>query len=333
MTPSNTAVEPVISKPRSGGSKTPPVDVAIPARPAPESQKDSQHSHEQRNLKIWLDGQLVDKADARISVYDHGLLYGDGIFEGIRIYNGRIFECDMHMRRLYLSAKAVRLEIPYSKEQLVEAMYETVRANGFTDCYIRLVVTRGIGTLGIDPRKCGRPSVFVIADLIQLYPKDLYAKGIPIITSSIVRTHPNALSPRVKSLNYLNNILAKIEANDAGVMEAVMLNQLGSVAECTADNIFIVQNGLVLTPLPTEGILEGITRAVMLRLCAKLGIPCQERTIQRHDLYTADECFLTGTGAEVMPVTMVDKRVIGDGAVGPITKRLMEAFHKHVREA
>lgn len=316
MTP-NTVTE---SPAKSRGSKEHVVEVTVPKPVQSKSQQ------------IWIDGRLVDKSEAKVSVYDHGLLYGDGVFEGIRVYNSRIFECDIHLKRLYLSAKAIRLDIPYTQDQIRDAIEQTFKANGYTDCYIRLVVTRGVGTLGIDPKRCARPTVFVIADVIQLYPKEMYAKGIPIITSSVMRTHPNALSPRVKSLNYLNNILAKIEANDAGVSEAVMLNQQGSVAECTADNIFVVHAGQVLTPLPTDGILEGVTRAVMLRLCAKLGISAQERTIQRHDLYTADECFLTGTGAEVMPVTRIDGRVIGDGHVGPVTRKLIDAFQKHVRE-
>lgn len=307
-------------------------DTTVDVETAPASRPRSRKPDDKSQQKIWLDGKLLDKADAKISVYDHGLLYGDGVFEGIRVYNGRIFECEMHLKRLYLSAKAIRLEIPYSMDQVRAAMEETIKANNFVDCYIRLVVTRGVGTLGIDPKRCARPSVFVIADTIQLYPKELYTQGIPIITASIVRTHPNALSPRVKSLNYLNNILAKIEANDAGVSEAVMLNQLGAVAECTADNIFIVVGGQALTPLPTDGILEGVTRMVMMRLCKKLGINAIERTIQRHDLYTADECFITGTGAEVMPVIKIDGRVIGDGQVGPVTKKLIDAFRKHVRE-
>jgi branched-chain amino acid aminotransferase len=338
MTPPNTAVsEPPATKPRGNHSTTQQQQASASASSTKQVTADvsaptRSSAQQQPSLKIWLDGHLVDKADAKVSVYDHGLLYGDGVFEGIRVYNGRIFECEHHVKRLYLSARAIRLEIPFTKQQVIDAMEQTVKANGFTDCYIRLVVTRGVGTLGIDPKRCARPSLFVIADMIQLYPKELYSKGIPIITSSILRTHPSALSPRVKSLNYLNNILAKIEANDAGAIEAVMLNQLGNVAECTADNIFAVVNGQVLTPLPTDGILEGVTRAVMLRLCRQLEIPCAERTIQRHDLYTADECFLTGTGAEVMPVTMIDKRVIGDGKVGPITKKLIEAFHRHVRE-
>ncbi len=309
----------VTDAPTKTRSKEPVVEVAV-SKPVKHQQK------------IWMDGQIVDKSDAKVSVYDHGLLYGDGVFEGIRIYNGRVFECEHHINRLYLSARAIRLEIPFARDEIRDAIEQTVKANGFTDCYIRLVVTRGVGTLGIDPKRCSRPCVFIIADTIQLYPKEMYAKGIAIVTSSILRTHPNALSPRVKSLNYLNNILAKIEANDAGVSEAVMLNQHGSVAECTADNIFIAVRGEILTPTATDGILEGVTRNVMLKLCKKLSVPAHERTIQRHDLYTADECFLTGTGAEVMPVVKIDGRTIGDGHVGPITRKLIEAFQKYTRE-
>jgi branched-chain amino acid aminotransferase len=214
---------------------------------------------------------------------------------------------------------------------MLAAIEQTAKANNFTDCYVRVVVTRGAGYLGLNPNRCSKPCVFVITDLMELYPKEMYEKGMPVITASVIRNHPNALSPRVKSLNYLNNILAKIEATDAGVPEAIVLNHDGNVAECTADNIFIVQDGLVLTPTTTDGILEGITRAVIIRLCEKLGIPCLEKTIQRHDVYIADECFLTGTGAEVIAVTKVDGRPIGSGQPGPITKRLLEAFHKHVR--
>ena len=283
-------------------------------------------------LQVWIDGKLYDKADAKISVYDHGLLYGDGIFEGIRVYAGRIFECDAHLRRLYDSAKAVRLKIPATAEQLRAAIEQTVKANGFTDCYVRLLVTRGAGTLGIDPAKCPTPSVVIIADLIQVHSTDAYEKGIAVITSSIIRTHPNALSPRVKSLNYLNNILARIEANDAGAAEAIMLNQEGDVAEATVQNVFIARDGRVRTPPITAGILEGVTRDVMIKLCARNNIPCEQSRIQRHDLYTADEMFLTGTGGEVMPVTKIDNRSIGSGTVGPITKLLKDAFHRHVRE-
>src|SRR5688572_17295609 len=239
MTPPNATTEPLATKPRgnhhgaataASSSKPATASVSAPA-PAPTQQP---------ALKIWLDGHLVDKADAKISVYDHGLLYGDGVFEGIRVYNGRIFECQAHLDRLWASAKAIRLPIPMSKEQLCAAMEETVKANAFRDCYIRVVVTRGPGDLGIDPRRSPKPSVFVITDLVALYPKENYEKGIAIITASVIRNHPNAVSPRIKSLNYLNNVLAKIEANDAGVGEAVMLNHEGNVAECTADNVFIV---------------------------------------------------------------------------------------------
>ncbi len=284
------------------------------------------------SLKIWLDGKLVDKDDAKISVYDHGVLYGDGVFEGIRVYAGRIFKCDAHLRRLYDSAKAIRLKIPISAEEFKAALEQTVKANDFQDCYIRAVVTRGVGYLGLNPNKCANPSIFIIADSIEMYPRQMYENGMAVITASVVRNHPNALSPRVKSLNYLNNILAKIEAVDAGVSEAILLNQEGNVAECTGDNIFIVVNGTVLTPTTYDGILEGITRDTIIQLCRKLGISCQEKTLQRHDLYIADECFLTGTGAEVIPVTKIDGRLIGNGQPGPTTRKLIEAFHRHVRE-
>ena len=283
-------------------------------------------------LKIWLDGRLVEKADAKISVYDHGLLYGDGVFEGIRQYHGRIFECEAHLRRLFDSAKAIRLTIPYTASQLKAAIEETAKANSFTDCYIRLLVTRGVGYLGLNPNKCANPSVFIITDTIEMYPKEVYEKGMAVITSSVVRNHPNALPARVKSLNYLNNILAKIEAVDAGVPEAIMLNQEGNVAECTGDNIFTVKAGAVATPTNHDGILEGVTRQVILDLCRKNGIPCAEKTLQRHDLYVADECFLTGTGAEVVPVTKIDGRTISNGEPGPITRRLIDAFRKYIKD-
>lgn len=283
--------------------------------------------------KVWIDGRLVDKADAKVSVYDHGLLYGDGVFEGIRAYNGRIFECEAHLDRLFQSAKGIRLTLPMSREQLRAAMDETIRANGFADCYIRLVVTRGVGTLGLSPLRCERPSVFIIADLLELYPREMYEKGMSVITAATTRNHPNAISPRIKSLNYLNNILAKLEALDAGVPEAIMLNQEGNVAECTADNIFIVRAGQVQTPQTSDGVLEGVTRRVMLELCAKLAIPCVEKALQKQDLYIADECFLTGTGAEVVPVTKIDGRTIGNAQVGPVSRRLIEAFHRRVKES
>ncbi|HMB95555.1 MAG TPA: branched-chain-amino-acid transaminase [Tepidisphaeraceae bacterium] len=282
-------------------------------------------------LKIWLDGKLVEKEDAKISVYDHGLLYGDGVFEGIRVYNSKIFHCDAHLDRLWASARAIRLEIPISRDEFRAAIEQTIAANHFSDCYIRAVVTRGVGYLGLSPSKCAKPSIFIIADTIEMYPKEMYEKGMPIITATVIRNHPNAVSPRIKSMNYLNNILAKIEANDAGVFEAIMLNHEGNVAECSGDNIFIVRGQQVQTPTTSDGILEGITRKVVIELCGKLGIACVEKTLQRHDLYIAEECFLTGSAAEIVPVTKIDGREIGDGQVGPITRRLMDAFNKHVR--
>ena len=284
------------------------------------------------SLKIWIDGKFYDKENAKISVYDHGLLYGDGVFEGIRVYRGRIFECEAHLRRLFDSARAIRLTPPFTAEEFRAAMEQAVKLNNFSDCYIRLVITRGVGYLGLNPNKCPTPSAFIIADTIELYPREMYDKGMSIITSTVVRTHANSLSPRIKSLNYLNNILAKIEAADAGVPEAVMLNLDGNVAECTGDNIFIIRSGQVQTPTTSDGILEGVTRNVMLDLCRKLSIPCIEKSLQRHDLYIADECFLTGTAAEVVPVTKIDGRPIGDGTPGPITHQLIEAFRKHIKE-
>ncbi len=282
-------------------------------------------------LKVWIDGHLVPQNDAKISVYDHGLLYGDGVFEGIRQYNGRIFEKEAHLKRFWNSAQAIRLPMPYTADQLGKALDETCKANGFEDCYIRMVVTRGIGTLGISPANCKRASVFIIADKIQMYDKELYTRGMAIITASTIRSHPNSLSPRIKSLNYLNNILAKWEALDAGVPEAVMLNHLGYVCECTGDNIFIVKDGELLTPSEESGILVGITRQVVIDLAQAAGIPLRQGNLTRYDLYTADECFLTGTGAEVVPVTKIDNREINNGVVGPITKKIMEAFHQKVR--
>jgi branched-chain amino acid aminotransferase len=284
------------------------------------------------DLKVWLDGKLLPKGEAKISVYDHGLLYGDGIFEGIRQYNGRVFEKEAHLKRLFESAQGIRLKIPYTAEQLSQALEETLEANKLRDSYIRLLVTRGTGYLGISPKNCETPSVCIITDNIQMYPREMYENGMAIITASTIRNHPNSLSPKVKSLNYLNNVMAKWEAIDAGVPEAVMLNHLGYVCECTGDNIFIVKNGELLTPPEDAGILVGITRQAVLQLARQAKIPAYERSMTRFDLYVADECFLTGTGAEVVPVTMIDNRKIGGGTVGPITRRLSEAFHRTVRE-
>ncbi|HEX4123909.1 MAG TPA: branched-chain-amino-acid transaminase [Tepidisphaeraceae bacterium] len=284
-------------------------------------------------LKVWMDGKLVDQSDAKIGVYDHGLLYGDGVFEGIRLYHGKIFAPAAHLDRFFQSAKAIRLAIPYTAQQLREAIELTARTNNFAECYVRLVATRGIGNLGLNPASCPKPAVFIIADLISLYPAEMYEKGMAVITARTIRNHPAALSPRIKSLNYLNNVLAKIEANDAGVPEAIMLNHQGNVAECTADNIFIVRSGQVQTPATSDGVLEGITRQTIIGLCHSRQIPLVEKTLQLHDLYIADECFLTGTGAEVIPVTRIDRISIGPGTPGPITQKLIEAFRRYVKEA
>jgi len=281
--------------------------------------------------KVWLDGKLVDPADAKVSVFDHGLLYGDGVFEGIRAYGSRIFRLEAHIRRLFDSARGIRLTVPLAPDALADAIVETLRANGLQDAYLRVVVTRGIGTLGLDPNKCPNPSLFIITDKIDLYPKELYENGLEVITAATMRNHPNALDPRLKSLNYLNNILAKIEAIDAGTLEAVMLNHLGYVAECTGDNLFIVRDGRLLTPPVAAGILEGITRDEILDVARGLQIDVREENLTPQDLYTADECFLTGTAAEVIPVVRIDKRSVGDGRPGPITKRLAEEFHRRTR--
>lgn len=281
-------------------------------------------------MAVWLDGKLVDGKAGCVNVYDHGLLYGDGVFEGIRVYGGSIFMADAHVDRLFASAKAIRLEIPMSRQAVMDAMHETLAASGLKDCYIRLVVTRGCGTLGISPFKCTKPSVFVIADKIQLYPEEMYRDGMSVIVASTVRNHPNAISPRIKSLNYLNNVLAKIEAHDAGVPEAIMLNPAGLVCEATGDNIFIVRGGALMTPGVNAGILEGITRDVVMDLARKASICTIETDISRYDLYTCDECFLTGTAAEVIAVTKIDGRIIGDGKVGTVTRKLTDAFHTFV---
>jgi branched-chain amino acid aminotransferase len=283
------------------------------------------------SLKVYLNGTLVEKENARIGVYDHGLLYGDGVFEGIRCYHGKVFEIDAHVDRLYDSAKAIRLEIPMSREEFKKAIIETLEANNLKDAYIRALVTRGEGNLGLSPKNC-KPSVVIITDKIELYPPALYEKGLEVITCTTIRNHPNAMSPRIKSMNYLNNILAKIEAMDAGVMEAIMLNHLGYVCECTGDNLFIIRDGALATPPKESGILEGITRNTVIKLARNDGITVTEENMTRYDLYTADECFLTGTGAEVIPVIKIDGREIGEGTVGPMTKELMKRFHEFVRE-
>ena len=278
-------------------------------------------------MKIFIDGKYLDERDAKISVFDHGLLYGDGIFEGIRAYNGRVFKLKQHIDRLFYSAKAILLEIPMSHAELMKATVATIRANKLRDCYVRLIVTRGIGTLGLNPRSCKKPSVIIIAGKIQVYPPELYARGMDIVTVPTVRNLHSALNPAIKSLNYLNNILAKIEANNAGVEEAVMLNGEGFVAECTADNLFIVKNGELFTPPLSAGALYGITRQTVIELAQEAGLKVSEPNLTRYDLFNADECFLTGTGAEIMPVIKIDGRIIGSGKPGALTLKLIEAYH------
>ncbi len=279
-------------------------------------------------LVIYVNGRFVPKEDAAISVFDHGFLYGDGVFEGIRAYKGRVFRLEEHLDRLYESAKTVMLEIPLSRAEMREAILETLRRNGLRDAYIRPVVSRGVGDLGLDPRKCSRPTVVIIVDTIQLYPKEAYQRGLRTITATVRKVRPDMLNPRVKSLNYLNNILARIEANQVGAEEAIMLTADGYVAECSADNIFIVTGGEVWTPPSFLGILRGVTRGAVLGLAREVGFLTAERVFTMHDVYTAEECFLTGTGAEVGPVVEVDGRPIGDGRPGPVTLRLLEAFHE-----
>jgi len=280
-------------------------------------------------LKIWLDDKLVDEADARISVFDHGLLYGDGVFEGIRVYNSKIFELEAHIRRLYESAKAIRLVVPMSKDELIGAVKKTAEANNVIGGYIRLVVTRGVGTLGLNPFVCEDSRLFIIADNIQLYPEELYEKGMKVISATTVRNHPLALPPQIKSLNYLNNILAKIEALDNSVPEAIMYNHEGYVAEATGDNVFTVKSGAIYTPPVEAGALEGITRGIVIRLAKEENLEVVEKNLTRVDLYVCDEFFLTGTAAEVIGVVEIDGRVIGDGKPGPITKLLRKKFFKY----
>lgn len=282
-------------------------------------------------LKVFISGKLYDKEDAKISVYDHGLLYGDGVFEGLRSYGGRVFRLEEHLERLWNSAKAIWLEIPMTREAMAQAVNETLATNGLKDAYIRLVVTRGAGTLGLDPNRTADPQVIIIADKITLYPDELYRDGLEIVTVSTLRNHPAALSPRIKSLNYLNNILAKIEGLQAGCIEALMLNHKGEVAECTGDNIFLVRDGVVLTPPIDAGILEGVTRGAVMELAREAGHEVREIPLTKHDVYIAQECFLTGTAAEVIPVVKVDSRVIGTGKPGPITLALKESFHRLAR--
>ena len=285
-----------------------------------------------KELTIYLDGKFVPEADAKVSVFDHGLLYGDGIFEGIRFYNGRVFRLEEHLERLWDSARSICLEIPIGRGEMTEALLETIRQNGLREGYIRLIVTRGVGNLGLNPAQCNRPSIIIIATTIALYSKEVCETGLTVVTCATRRTSPAALNPAVKSLNYLNNVMARIEANLAGADEALMLNEAGNVAECTADNVFIIKRGNIFTPPIAAGALRGITRSVVFDIAAELGLKVTETDITRHDVFVADECFLTGTAAEVIPVVKADGRMIGNGKPGSITTRMIGRFRELTRE-
>ncbi len=279
-------------------------------------------------MKTYLNGKLVEKEDAKISVFDHGLLYGDGVFEGIRAYNRLVFKLEEHVDRLFESAHSIMLEIPLDRKEMAQAVVQTLKANNLADAYIRLVVTRGEGTLGLDPRKCSHPTVIVITDRIELYPEEFYRKGLEIITVPTPRNFPEALNPQIKSLNYLNNILAKIEATNSGAQEALMLSSSGYVAECTADNIFMIKGKRLLTPPVHVGVLRGITRQAVMNIGREQKLTVEETVLTRHDLFNAAEIFITGTGAEIVPVVKLDGRVIGDGKPGKITGTLIKEFRK-----
>jgi branched-chain amino acid aminotransferase len=279
-------------------------------------------------MLVYIDGEFLPKAEAKISVFDHGLLYGDGVFEGIRSYGGRVFKLDEHLQRLYDSAKAIMLGIPMSIEEMEAVVLETLRRNNLYDAYIRLVVTRGVGDLGLDPDKCPRPTIIIITDKITLYSQKSYEEGLEIVTVPTRRNYAEAINPRIKSMNYLNNILAKIEGKQAGVVEVLMLNAEGYVVECSGDNIFFVKDQAIVTPPVHVGILEGVTRNTVIDLARDLGFTVAEKVFTRHDLYTADECFLTGTAAEVIPVVKIDSRVIGNGHPGVVTQKLIAEFRR-----
>lgn len=307
---------------------------AAPARSAGAKPADETSSGAKKKpLTIYIDGEFYPESEAKVSVFDHGLLYGDGIFEGIRFYNGRVFRLEEHLDRLWDSAKSICLEIPMSVSEMTDALLETIRRNDLRDGYIRQIVTRGVGNLGLNPVQCKRPSVIIIAATIALYPEEVYRKGLTIVTCATRRSGPATLNPAVKSLNYLNNVMARIEANLAGADEAMMLNDAGNVAECTADNLFIIKKGQILTPPISAGALRGITRGVVFDIAGELGIRIFETDIARHDVFVADECFLTGTAAEVIPVIKVDGRSIGNGSPGPISTRMIARFREMVRES
>ena len=281
---------------------------------------------------IFIDGKYYPESEAKVSVFDHGLLYGDGIFEGIRFYNGRVFKLEEHLDRLWDSARSICLEIPMSKEEMTEVLLETIRRNGLRDGYIRQIVTRGVGNLGLNPLQCKKPSVIIIAATIALYPEEVYRNGLTVVTCATRRTGAATLNPAVKSLNYLNNVMARIEANLAGADEALMLNDVGNVAECTADNVFVIKKGQIFTPPISAGALRGITRSVAFDAAIELGFPMREADLTRHDVFIADECFLTGTAAEVIPVIKVDGRMIGNGKPGPMTAKIIARFRELTRE-
>jgi branched-chain amino acid aminotransferase len=310
----------VIEQPKSREAVKPAVDKPTAAKP---SAKRSQ---------IYLDGKFYAEGEAKVSVFDHGLLYGDGIFEGIRFYNGRVFRLDEHLDRLWDSARSICLEVPMSPRAMTEAVLETIRQNNLRDGYIRLIVTRGVGNLGLNPEQCKTPSVIIIAAQIALYSEEMYRRGLTVVTVATRRTNPSALNPAVKSLNYLNNVMARIEANQAHADEALMLNDEGNVAECTADNVFVVKRGQIFTPPITAGALRGITRSVVFEIAAETGIKVTEGDITRHDVFIADEAFLTGTAAEVVPLIKADGRPIGTGKPGPITTRMIARFRELTRE-
>jgi branched-chain amino acid aminotransferase len=286
-----------------------------------------------KSLQIYIDGEFFDQAEAKISVFDHGLLYGDGVFEGIRFYNGRVFRMEEHMGRLWESARSICLEIPISRPEMDQALLGTIRQNDLRDGYVRLIVTRGVGNLGLNPAHCKQPTIIIIASTIALYPEEVYKRGLTVVTVATRRMGPATLNPAIKSLNYLNNVLARIEANLANADEGLMLNDAGNIAECTADNVFIVKRGQIMTPPITAGALRGITRSVVFDIANELEIKISEPELTRHDLYSADEAFLTGTAAEVIPVIKADGRTIGNGRPGEITNRTIARFHELTRES
>jgi len=283
-------------------------------------------------MQVYISGKFFDKENAKVSVFDHGFLFGDGVFEGMRSYNGKVFRLRDHMIRLWNSAKALMIEIPISIEEMEAATYETLKINNISDGYIRLIITRGIGTLGLDAHLCKNPQIVIIADHLALYPKEFYETGLDIVTASTVRTNPSMVSPQIKSLNYLNNILAKIEGHHAGCIEVLMLNTKGEVAECSGDNIFIITKGTLHTPPAEAGILEGITRQTVLEIAADMGIPVREAPMTRYDIFASDECFLTGSAAELIPVVKLDGRLIGDGKPGVMTMKLLDRFHEETKK-